>query len=75
MGMYDSVYVPCPKCGELTDFQTKSGNCTLSEYTLENAPEDVLFDINRHSPYTCNNCQTKFSVKITYKTEVVIEDD
>ncbi|WP_156829747.1 hypothetical protein [Methylovulum miyakonense] len=50
MGMFDSVYVPCPKCGELNEFQSKGGDCLLNEYTLENAPANVLLDINRHSP-------------------------
>lgn len=29
MGMYDSVMVRCPKCGEEHEFQSKSGECLL----------------------------------------------
>jgi len=65
MGMFDSVYVPCPKCGELNEFQSKGGDCLLIEYTLENAPANVLLDMNRHSPATCRNCGTTYEVKLT----------
>ena len=54
MGMYDSIYVHCPKCGECIEFQSKSGDCILEVYTLENCPEDVLANANRHSPMECS---------------------
>lgn len=65
MGVYDTVLVPCPNCGEKIDFQSKSGDCTLAVYELENAPDDVLLDINRHDPHTCTKCKTKFTVILT----------
>lgn len=64
MGCYDIVMVPCPNCKELSDFQSKGGDCTMSEYTLKNAPADVLMDVNRHSPYTCSKCGTKYRVEV-----------
>jgi len=62
MGMYDTVNVPCPKCGEVQGFQSKSGQCLLQEFDLDNCPPDVLQDVNRHSPATCTKCNTKFWV-------------
>lgn len=56
MGCYDSVMVPCPGCQSPLEFQSKSGDCTLSTYTLEDAPNDVLHDVNRHAPIGCNQC-------------------
>ncbi len=53
MGMFDTVYVPCPSCDEPLAFQSKGGACILAEYTLGNAPADVLSDVNRHSPMKC----------------------
>lgn len=53
MGCYDSVQVPCPVCGKLYYAQSKGGPCKLKDYTLENAPQDVLSDINRHAPFFC----------------------
>ena len=63
MGMFYTVMVPCPSCGKRTEFQSKGGDCDLNEYELEDAPADVLSDINRHSPYTCS-CGTVFAVNV-----------
>jgi hypothetical protein len=63
--MFDSVYVKCPKCGVEHEFQTKSGACDLSVYSLEKAPDKpsnrVMDDVNRHGPAKCN-CGTAFYV-------------
>lgn len=64
MGMFDSVWVPCPKCGALAEFQSKGGDCSLTDYTLDNAPPEVLGDVNRHSPQTCEKCGTTFRVRM-----------
>ena len=64
MGLYDTVMVTCPQCATVTDFQSKSGSCKLKTYTLDEAPDDVLLDINRHSPATCEKCGMRFGVKI-----------
>jgi hypothetical protein len=32
MGVFDSIYIKCPKCDSDVEFQTKSGDCTLAEY-------------------------------------------
>jgi len=72
MGMFDSVMVPCPKCGEVSEFQSKGGDCILREYTLETAPADVLSDVNRHAPNTCGKCGTIFAVKVSV-TAVAVE--
>jgi hypothetical protein len=62
MGVYDTVMVPCPTCGERAEFQSKSGDCLLETFTLENAPEAVLIDVNRLAPYRCSKCATLFAV-------------
>lgn len=64
MGMFDIVNVPCPVCGEMDEFQSKGGLCILATYTLNDAPADVLMDVNRHSPYKCVNCGTWFEVEV-----------
>ena len=71
MGMYDSVIVKCPKCGAEHEFQSKSGDCFLNVFTLENCPEDVLTDVNRHSPYICN-CGASIEVDITSRKAVIV---
>jgi len=62
MGCYDSVMVPCPRCGKKTEFQSKGGECLLRIYQLGEAPPDVMTDINRHSPRTCSGCGALFRV-------------
>jgi len=64
--MYDTVLVPCPKCGQEEGFQTKSGPRMLNNYRLVTAPLEVLVDINRHAPYTCSNCGIDFEVQIQH---------
>lgn len=64
MGMFDSVMVPCPRCGEPSEFQSKGGDCCLGTYTLETAPADVLSDVNRHGPNTCDACGAVFAVRV-----------
>jgi hypothetical protein len=73
MGMYDSVMVKCQKCGEEHEFQSKSGECLLDVYTLENCPDDVMANVNRHSPYKCD-CGTLFQVDIATRKPCTIHD-
>ena len=74
MGMYDSVMVNCPKCGEEHEFQSKSGECLLDVYTLENCPDDVMVNVNRHSPCKCN-CGFNYEVDIENRKAVMATDD
>lgn len=73
VGMFDSVYVPCPKCGKTHECQSKSGECLLDDYTLENAPADVLSNVNRHAPFTCEECGCSFDVVIATRSVRVLE--
>lgn len=68
MGMYDTILVPCPKCGEKGYFQTKGGECTMEDYEFERAPADAMSDVNRHGPHECVKCGTWFEV--AFKIEV-----
>lgn len=63
MGMYDTIVVDCPKCGEELYFQSKSGECCLAHYSLDKCPEDVLYNANRHSPIKCE-CGESYSIDI-----------
>ena len=68
MGCYDIVRVPCPRCGTKAEAQSKSGQCELVEYELYNAPQIVLEDVNRHAPFTCNECGMPFAVTREFKS-------
>ena len=64
--MFDSVLLPCPNCGEFYEAQSKSGDCLLKIFTFDEALDDaVIYDVNRHAPYTCDKCGTIFIVKFT----------
>lgn len=64
MGMFDSVMLPCPKCGALNEAQSKGGDCTLAVYRPDNAPLAVLSDVRRHAPFECNDCGVTFDVHV-----------
>ena len=72
MGMFDTVWVNCPKCNEENGFQSKSGDCILANYTLDDCPDDVLQNINRHSPMECD-CGCKYEIDIINKTIIEIK--
>ena len=68
--MFDSVMVKCPICGQENEFQSKSGECFLEVYTLENCPDDVMVNVNRHSPIECR-CGTLYEVDIENRKAIV----
>lgn len=72
MGCYDEVGVPCPKCGKVYYTQSKGGECLLFVYKLEECPLDVLSDVNRHAPFECDECGTKFEVRVQIVKNVVV---
>lgn len=45
MGMFDSVYVNCPNCGEDIEFQSKAGECWCRSYNQNKVPTIVAFDL------------------------------
>ena len=46
MGMYDSLYIKCPKCGKELEFQSNSGSCALFSFKENNLPPDVAMDMD-----------------------------
>lgn len=61
MGMFDSVWIKCPKCGTQNEFQSKGGDCFLKAYSDDDLsiPFDVLSDLNRHN-HECCECETVY---------------
>lgn len=56
MGLFDSVYVPCPKCGEPVEFQSKADpDPYMRRYTLDDAPGFILSDV-MNAPDHCMKC-------------------
>jgi hypothetical protein len=74
MGVYDTILLPCPKCGELYGAQSKSGECFLNTYTFKNAPKEAMENVNRHAPFTCSKCKTVFYVEFNPEIKIVETD-
>lgn len=55
MGLFDSVYADCPTCGKKIEFQSKEGECYLYNYTVDDAPVEVLWDV-LNEPHYCRFC-------------------
>ena len=73
MGMFDTVWVKCPKCGNENGFQSKSGGCKNENYDLDDCPDDVIENVNRHSPVECEVCGSKYKVDIANRKAVIVE--
>jgi hypothetical protein len=71
MGCYETVYVPCPSCGEPYPAQSKSGPCQMDTYDLHEAPPEVLQDVNRHAPFECEKCGEVFAVQLEVRAAAV----
>lgn len=46
MGMYDSLYVECPKCKAKLEYQSKSGQCCMWNFTKKDLTYEVAGGIN-----------------------------
>lgn len=55
MGMFDSVMIRCPKCGEQVEFQSKAGPCNLERYDQTCVPIEVAKSIEGDSE-SCGGC-------------------
>jgi len=55
MGLFDSVYAACPSCGTPIEFQSKEGDCSLTNYSVATAPKFVLLDV-LNEPHYCRKC-------------------
>ena len=65
MGMFDTVKLVCPKCGEEQEVQSKAGDCLLRYYDVpghgENpAPQPIMNSIMCDHPFFCYECDSKF---------------
>ncbi len=63
MGMFDSVYFPCPtpRCTNDIEVQSKAGECVLASYSPDEVPVEIAIDIGGESAW-CNKCERTFTV-------------
>jgi hypothetical protein len=62
MGMYNVIHVPCPRCENDVEFQSKSGSCELKHFSITNCPDEEIAGIAGDIE-TCDSCG--FDVKIS----------
>lgn len=72
MGMFDSLYVKCPKCGKEVEFQSKSGRCCMDNYNKNNLRPEVAVGINGDI-VECEFCQTNIKLVCNIPRKVKIK--
>lgn len=71
MGLFDRVWVPCPKCGEKADFQSKAGDPDLRDYTLDDAPPaTIAYFVDYPWSEKCQKCGTRFRIDVSVSATV-----
>lgn len=45
MGMFDSLFVNCPHCGAVNEFQSKAGECILGAYRINSVPVAIAAEL------------------------------
>jgi len=77
MGMFDSVIVYCPNCGQANEFQSKAGECLLNEYSLNNAPPEILLDL-KDEKQICPKCKKLIGITvqaIVYANAYILKEE
>lgn len=62
MGMYDSVYFKCPKCGEVIEAQSKRGECTLASFDEKLVPVAIAVDLVGKREW-CGHCDRSYTIQ------------
>ena len=70
MGMFDRIYVSCKECGAKIEFQSKAGDCYLAEYSLLDAPANILGDLNGESE-SCEVCGTVNEIRVNLAAFII----
>ena len=73
MGCYNTIIAKCPSCGAENEFQTKGGDCSMSNFPLKETPDDDMLDANRHAPCPCINCGVRLIFEYSVRGAKVID--
>ena len=63
MGMFDRLYVDCPRCGEFVEFQSKAGDCTLTSYYIHSVPSEIALDC-KDDVEQCPSCLINVGLQV-----------
>lgn len=61
MGMFDTLHMQCPNCGQRTSEQTKGGECQLLDLELDEQPMATEGIVDQ--PFNCEKCEKLIVVK------------
>ncbi len=76
MGMFDSVWVNCPKCKTKVEFQSKAGPCRLKNYRIERVPVEIALSLDRTSEKCeCGNRITLITDAVPIRVAMYIDED
>lgn len=70
MGMFDTVFVPCPHCGRMVEFQSKAGDCELKRYHISSVPPEIAKWLDGDNQ-TCA-CNAKVTIRLSKPLERVL---
>lgn len=63
MGLFDSVHVTCPDCGDDVEFQTKQGECVLASYRNPKIPINIALALDGETE-RCHNCGRTLEIRM-----------
>ncbi len=66
MGMYDSVFVQCPGCRRMIEFQSKTGDCLLKKYHSNSVPLNIAVALDG-AYKECSDCGTIVKIESQQK--------
>lgn len=61
MALFDRVWIGCPQCSYPIQIQTRAGNCSMMDYTLVSAPQEILLSISK-GEINCDGCESKWQL-------------
>jgi hypothetical protein len=73
MGLFDSLYINCPKCNYLIEFQSKANDWPSMEvYKEDDCPDVIKMDIVDNIE-DCRHCKSKVQAKLVVRPEITFE--
>ncbi len=63
MGMYDEVILACPHCGHANEEQSKSGDCVLGRYHLDQSRGAKAISGLVGALLHCEFCKREYTVE------------
>ena len=74
MGMFDSLYIKCPKCGKELEFQSKSGPCLLMGYNAEDndLPSQIAIGMQGDT-VNCQFCDSNWKLECNIPEIVTVK--